>query len=92
MDTTEIDLYDKPDEEARARALEFARNTKLKFERVYKSARKAFMAGDYKTALLKCRAAVDLLDVENFYGPNQDRVRKALIEQIAKLDVDEEQG
>ena len=85
MESGDIDLYDKPDMEARARALAFARDTRLKFERVYQSARKAFMAGDVKTALFKCRAALDLLDSENIYGDEQPRVREALLEQVAKL-------
>jgi hypothetical protein len=85
MDGDDIDLYDKPDMEARARALAYARNTRLKFERVYQSARKAFLAGDTRTALLKCRAALDLLDSDNVYGDDQPRVREALLDQIAKL-------
>ncbi len=85
METREIEVYDKPDLEARARALAYARNTRLKFERVYQSARKAYLAGDSKTAILKCRAALDLLDIENIYGENQSRIRESIIQQMAKL-------
>jgi hypothetical protein len=89
MDPSDVDLYDKPDMEARARALAYARNTKMKFERVYQSARKALVAGDNKTALLKCKAAVDLLDIDNIYGPEQEQVRQSILEQIAKLSENE---
>jgi hypothetical protein len=85
MEPTDIDLYDKPDMEARARALAYARNTRLKFERVYQSARKAVVAGDIKTAMAKCKAAMDLLDSDDIYGPDQARIRESLLEQVAKL-------
>ena len=85
MDPSEFDLYDKPDMAARARALAYARDTRLKFERVYQSARKAFLAGDTKTALFKCKAALDLLDSEDIYGDEQGRIRESLLEQMDKL-------
>ena len=85
MDSGDFDLYDKPDMAARARALAYARNTRLKFERVYQSARKAFLASDTKTALSKCKAALDLLDSEDIYGEEQRRIRESLLEQMDKL-------
>ena len=44
---------------------------RLKFERVYESARKAKAAGDMDTFRLKCRAALDILRQSDIYGPRQ---------------------
>ncbi|MFA6239535.1 MAG: BTAD domain-containing putative transcriptional regulator, partial [Candidatus Hydrogenedentales bacterium] len=57
----------------------------LKFERVYASARRALEAGDNKTALSKCRAALQLLEQEALYGSRQDELIRALTEQIEHL-------
>ena len=67
------------------RALAYAGDTRLKFERVYESARKAIAAGDTKTALLKCRAALDLLEEKNVYGLRQSAIAKRIKDQIRRL-------
>jgi hypothetical protein len=43
------------------------------------------VAGDIKTAMAKCKAAMDLLDSDDIYGPDQARIRESLLEQVAKL-------
>ncbi len=48
-----------------------ASRDRLKFERVYESARKAKAAGDLQTFQLKCRAALDILRQADIYGPRQ---------------------
>jgi hypothetical protein len=68
-----------------ARALAFARNNRLKFERVYETARKAILAGDSQTALTKCRAALDLLHQEDIYGPAQPALHQLIEAQIERL-------
>ncbi len=73
------------DPESEARAWNYAHNTRLKFERVYESARRAFAAGDTATALAKCRAALDLLAQENVYGNQQAAIEQTLRERIARL-------
>ncbi len=69
------------DPESEARAQAFARDTRTKFERVYESARRAVAAGDAKTAVVKCKAALDLLREKDIYGPQQP----ALVEQLTGL-------
>lgn len=73
------------DPESDARRLAYASNTRLKFERVYESARKAITAGDSATALLKCRAALDLLNERVIFGPNQESLRHTLEDWVRKL-------
>lgn len=73
------------DPESEARAWNYAHDTRLKFERVYESARRAIAAGDAATALAKCRAALDLLAQENVYGSQQAAIEQALRERIARL-------
>jgi len=63
----------------------YAHNTRLKFERVYGSARKAIAAGDTETALLKCRAALDLLAQTDIYGPEQIAITLALHDRMRRL-------
>ncbi len=74
-----------PSEQAFERAKVFAKDTRLKFERVYASARRALDSGDNKTALSKCRAALQLLEQEALYGSRQDELIRALTEQIEHL-------
>jgi len=74
-------------DDASARAMVYARNTRLKFERVYESARKALAAGDKQTALLKCRAAVDLLHEADLYGPAQAAIIRKLEANIRTLEL-----
>ncbi|MBN2307698.1 MAG: hypothetical protein JXR94_01935 [Candidatus Hydrogenedentes bacterium] len=68
-------------------AVAYARNTRLKFERVYESARKALAAGDTATALLKCQAARDLLLSENLYGSAQEQILTALEHRIRQMEL-----
>jgi hypothetical protein len=75
----------RQDPESEARAWNYAHNTRLKFERVYESARRAFAAGDNATALAKCRAALDLLAQENIYGDQQAVLQQTLRDRIACL-------
>jgi len=70
---------------ARERAYPFAIDGRTKFERVYKSAQKALRKGDRKTALVKCRAALDLLLAENLYGPKQQKLLETIGTLITKL-------
>jgi hypothetical protein len=58
---------------------------RTKFERVYESARKADAAGDYETALMKCRAALDLLRSQDIYGESQHRLVETLLEYMQRL-------
>lgn len=67
------------------RARSFARNTRLKFERVYTAARKAIEDEDTALALLKCRAARDLLREGNVLGAGQARVVEILEAHIERL-------
>jgi hypothetical protein len=67
------------------KAQDYAHDTRLKFERVYESARNAIAAGDTDTALLKCRAALDLLNDSDLYGPQQMALGLALEDRIRKL-------
>jgi hypothetical protein len=73
------------DRTARERTTAFPVDGRTKFERVYKSAQKALWDGDRKTALLKCRAALDLLLDENLFGPRQQELRQAIEMLIVKL-------
>lgn len=57
---------------------------KSKFQRVYEAARKADAAGDTATALLKCRAALELLREHDLFGAAQSRLIQTLEERIAK--------
>jgi hypothetical protein len=76
-----------PDSESPTdRAKAYATNTRLKFERVYASARRAIESGDTKTALIKCKAALQLLDQEVMFGPRQSDLVRTLTEEIALLD------
>jgi hypothetical protein len=72
-------------EVASKRAQSFAKNTRLKFERVYASAQKAIESGDAQTALVKCKAALDLLREENIYGESQAQLEEALVQEIKRL-------
>jgi hypothetical protein len=72
-------------EVASKRARSFAKNTRLKFERVYASAQKAIESGDVQTALVKCKAALDLLREENIYGESQVQLEDALMQEIKRL-------
>ncbi len=76
-------------EVASKRAESFAKNTRLKFERVYASAQKAIEAGDAKTALVKCKAALELLREDTIYGDSQAQLESALTAEIERL---QEQG
>ena len=67
------------------KAQDYARDTRLKFERVYESARKAIAAGDTEMALLKCHAALDLLNTRDLYGPQQMALGLALEDRIRRL-------
>lgn len=80
-----------PSEQAFERAKAFAKDTRLKFERVYASARRALEAGDTKTALAKCQAALQLLQQEALYGSRQEELIHALTEQIEHLSSSENQ-
>jgi hypothetical protein len=84
-DTPSVQPDDRAD--ASARAMAYARNTRLKFERVYESARKALAAGDKQTALLKCKAAVDLLHEADLYGPAQAAILRKLEASIRTLGI-----
>ena len=75
-----------PSGDAPDKARAFAMNSRLKFQRVYESARKAIEQGDSTTARLKCRAALDLLHEGDFYGPAQQSITRTLEEQLRKLD------
>ncbi len=77
-------LADADDPSDRARA--YATNNRLKFERVYASARRAIEAGDTRTALLKCKAALQLLNQEVMFGPKQADLVHALTEQLDILE------
>ncbi|GMV93122.1 MAG: hypothetical protein AMXMBFR82_29000 [Candidatus Hydrogenedentota bacterium] len=72
-------------EVASKRAESFAKNTRLKFERVYNSAQKAIEAGDAQTALVKCKAALALLREESIYGEHQSQLEEALAKEIERL-------
>ncbi|MCC6696716.1 MAG: hypothetical protein IT365_13890 [Candidatus Hydrogenedentes bacterium] len=72
-------------EVASRRAQAFGKNTRLKFERVYAAAQKAIEASDVKTALIKCRAALELLREENIYGAQQVQLEEALRNEIDRL-------
>lgn len=67
-------------------AAAYARNTRLKFERVYEAARTALDGGDRRAALLKCRAALDLLRDEDIYGETQPRLEQELTRRIEALE------
>ncbi len=67
-------------------AAAYARNTRLKFERVYEAARRAFADKNRRTALDKCRAALDLLQGEDIYGESQPRVEQELARRIEALE------
>ena len=85
MESRPDDGYRPRDPESAARAVAFAKNTRLKFERVYRSARRALDAGDLHTALVKCRAGRDLLNEKNIYGAQQAEIARQLEEQIQRL-------
>lgn len=70
---------------AQDRAESFARDVRLKFERVYGSARKALAAGDQRAALQKCMAALELLRGADIYGADQTRIADALENRIEQL-------
>lgn len=72
-------------EVASKRAESFGKNTRLKFERVYASAQKAIEAGDTKTALIKCKAALDLLREENVFGSGQSQLEETLTKEVERL-------
>jgi hypothetical protein len=72
-------------EVASKRAETFAKNTRLKFERVYASAQKAIEAGDKATALIKCKAALELLREDNIFGSVQSQLEDALKTEIERL-------
>ena len=55
------------------------------FEQVYESARRAIKAGDTKTALTQCRAALHLLNETNLYGTKQSTVIRAIHDQVREL-------
>ncbi len=57
-----------------------------KFERVYESARKADSSGDFATALVKCRAALDLLAEESLFGGARGTLAEALRKRIHELE------
>ncbi|MCP4639822.1 MAG: hypothetical protein GY851_05290 [bacterium] len=67
------------------RAAEYARNTKLKFERVYAAAQKALEDGFFDTALVKCRAALDLLAEGDVYGEAQGELAAAIHTRVQEL-------
>ena len=81
--STTLGVVSHKDSEMRARA--YAANTRLKFERVYESARRALACGDTETALIKCQAALELLNEKNFYGDHQARFHQMLEDQIRIL-------
>lgn len=62
-----------------------ATKDRLKFERVYESARKAKAAGDLHTFQLKCRAALDILRQTDIYGARQAELM-AMLERSLKGD------
>lgn len=75
-----------PDPHSDARRLAYANDTRLKFDRVYESARKALARGDSETALIKCRAALDLLHQKTIYGPSQAALEQLLAAKIGELE------
>jgi len=75
-----------PDPDSDARRLAYANNTRLKFDRVYESARRALDRGDSDTALIKCRAALELLREKNIYGSSQAALARLLKAKIRELE------
>lgn len=59
---------------------------RLKFQRVYEAARKADAAGDNAMALLKCRAALELLKEADLFGSAQEKLMRAIETRIYELD------
>ena len=78
--STTLGVVSHKDSEMRAQA--YAANIRLKFERVYESARRAIASGDVETALIKCQAAFELLKEKNIYGDRQEKLLKMLEDQI----------
>lgn len=59
---------------------------RTKFQRVYEAARKADAVGDRATALLKCRAALELLKEADLFGGAQEMLMRAIETRIYELD------
>ena len=66
-------------------AQHYAQDTRLKFERVYDSARKALDRGDKEMAVMKCRAALELLKSKNLYGAAQEQLVRKLEAAIKRM-------